>query len=172
MMQNAGSGRGKLLIMTGMPASGKTTIACQLAEFVDDVVIVSSDDIRNKSSRKVWEKMEGIVQEELERDMVVVADATNYERRRRDRFAGVAELVGCPFWIAYIRASIEVLLKRNGGRPDPIPQGAIYHFSRSYQEPSPEEGAIVIDTESLSPAEAARKIALEMGLSDTAGENV
>ncbi|MBU7004233.1 MAG: AAA family ATPase [Theionarchaea archaeon] len=170
-MEYSGPGRGKLLILTGMPASGKTTIARRLAEIADDVFIVSSDDIRKKSGRKVWEKMESMVQEGLESGMVVVADATNYDKRRRDRFAGVAGVVGCPFWVGYIRAGTEVLLERNADRTDSIPQSAIYHFSRSFQEPGPEEGAIVIDTEYLSAEEAARKIALEMGLSRTAGKN-
>lgn len=158
------SGKGRLLILTGVPASGKTTVARHLAQISRYVVIVSSDEIRKRSGSKIWDKMERIVSENLECGMVVVADATNYDRSHRDRFASVAGRLNCPYRIAYLRAGRETLLERNASREEAIPPTAIYHHLRSYQEPSEDEMPIVIDTESVSPGEAATKIAGEMGL--------
>ena len=169
-MPNAGSGKGKLLILTGLPASGKTTVARRLSGLVDGVVIVSSDDVRKRAKRKVWNLMEDLVTESLNKGMIVVADATNYDRPHRDRFADAARRLGCPHWIAYLKADIGILLERNETRAETIPPGAIYHHSRSYQEPDPEEEAIVIDTEAVSPDDAAKTIAGIMGLPENSNE--
>lgn len=162
------SGEGNLLILTGLPASGKTAVARLLAGIIDGVVIVSSDEIHSKTKGRVWDLMERMVTEGLSNGMVVVADATNYDLPHRERFASAARRLGCPHWIAYLKASTGVLLERNAGRADAIPPGAIYHHSRSYQEPTPEERAIVIDTESVSPEEAAGIIAGRMAMPENA----
>jgi predicted kinase len=161
-------GKGKLLILTGLPASGKTTVARRLSGIADGVVIISSDDIRKKAKRRVWDLMERKVAQGLGEGSIVIADATNYDRPHRDRFADVARGLGCPHWVAYLKADLGVLLERNEGREDSIPPGAIYHHSRSFREPDPEEMAIVIDTETTSPEEAARIITGSMGLQENA----
>jgi len=158
------SRKGKLLILTGVPASGKTTVAGHLAKMVRNVIIVSSDEIRKVSRRRVWEKMEEIVSEQLEGGMVVVADATNYDRSHRDRFARAAIGLDCPFRIVYLKAERDTLLERNSKRNEAVPQSAIYHLFRAYQEPLADEMPIIIDTESVPARDAARVIAAQMGL--------
>jgi len=147
-----------------VPASGKTTVAGHLAKIARNVIIVSSDEIRKKSRSRVWDRMEGMVSQQLEGGMVVVADATNYDRLHRDRFVSAAQRLDCPFRIAYLKAGRDTLLERNSRRDEAVPQSAIYHLLRAYQEPGADERPIVIDTESFPPRKAALLIAAEMGL--------
>ena len=148
---------GLLIILCGLPASGKTTLAKLLAHRMDDVEIVSSDMLRSQlSSGRIWEEMAGMVRQGLSAGKTVVVDATNYNDAHRDRYARIAREMGVPYLIACLEAEMATLLQRNSQRTERIPESAIRHLSSLFETPL--DHAIRIDTEELQPAEAFKAI--------------
>lgn len=147
---------GVLLILTGLPASGKTTVAKRLGERIEDLAIISSDDLRRQGKpSELWDRMRAVAREELERGRTVVADATNYTQAHRKRFISAAEDLGCPYLLVYFEAGVKTLLERNLLREEKIPSAAIRRLAKLFEEPEI-ESTIVIDTEELNPEEAAQ----------------
>lgn len=81
----------------------------------------------------------------------VVVDATNYSSAHRRRFIDLAEQLSCPWLVVYLRAQMATLLRRNEGREEPVPPGAIHRLSRLY-EPPREKGMLELDTEAQTPS--------------------
>jgi tRNA uridine 5-carbamoylmethylation protein Kti12 len=150
--------KGKLLILTGLPASGKTTVARILAQGDAKICVVSSDELRaSGGSSRVWERMREMVVEGLDQGRTVIVDATNYSSSHRRRFISAAEEAGVPYLVAFMSASLGTLHDRNLAREDRIPSRAIMHLSRLFEEPD-DENTVRIDTEAVPPAAAARAI--------------
>ena len=81
-----------LIVMVGLPGSGKSFIAKQLAEVNDDIVIVSSDAIREEfygdaNDQSHNDKVFRIVNKRLKEGLIaekkVILDATNISKKRR-----------------------------------------------------------------------------------------
>jgi predicted kinase len=81
-----------LIVMVGLPGSGKSFIAEQLAEVNDDIVIVSSDAIREEfygdaNDQSHNDKVFRIVNKRLKEGLIaekkVILDATNISKKRR-----------------------------------------------------------------------------------------
>ena len=81
-----------LIVMVGLPGSGKSFIAKQLAEVNDDIVIVSSDAIREEfygdandqsHNDKVFRIVNKRLKEGLMAEKKVILDATNISKKRR-----------------------------------------------------------------------------------------
>ena len=115
-----------VLILLGLPASGKSTFARRLRE-KDDVVVLSSDDIReemfgSRFSEEIREavflQMAGRAGAALRSGRNVVFDTTYLNAAEsRDRMRGM--LVGIPFrWRQKaFMADIETCVKRDSLRP-------------------------------------------------------
>jgi tRNA uridine 5-carbamoylmethylation protein Kti12 len=150
--------KGKLLILTGLPASGKTTVARILAEGDANICVVSSDERRAQGrSSRIWERMREMVIESLGQAKTVIVDATNYSSSHRTRFISAAQEAGVPYLIAFMSASLATLRDRNLAREDRIPGHAIMHLARLFEEPD-DANTVRIDTEAVPPAAAARTI--------------
>lgn len=81
-----------LIVMVGVPGSGKSSVAKQLAEINKDIVIVSSDAIREEfygdandqsHNDKVFRIVNKRVKEGLLEGRKVVVDSTNISKKRR-----------------------------------------------------------------------------------------
>ena len=81
-----------LIVMVGLPGSGKSFIAKQLAEVNDDISIVSSDAIREEfygdvndqsHNDKVFRIVNKRLKEGLMAEKKVILDATNISKKRR-----------------------------------------------------------------------------------------
>jgi predicted kinase len=81
-----------LIVMVGLPGSGKSFIAKQLAEVNDDIAIVSSDAIREEfygdaNDQSHNDKVFRIVNKRLKEGLIaekkVILDATNISKKRR-----------------------------------------------------------------------------------------
>lgn len=81
----------KLIVMVGLPASGKSTLAEEL-KYLYNAVVLSSDKIREEllndindqtANVKVFEEMNQRTKQHLEDGQNVIYDATNINRKRR-----------------------------------------------------------------------------------------
>lgn len=84
-----------LIVLVGVPGSGKSFIAKQLAEVNDDISIVSSDAIREEfygdandqsHNDKVFRIVNKRLKEELLNNRKVILDSTNISKKRRKAF--------------------------------------------------------------------------------------
>ena len=158
--------RGALLIMTGLLASGKTTIADMLSMRIKDVSIISSDLLRGQGKAgRIWEVMPVMAENFLREGLVVMIDATNYTSAHRERFVSVARDVKCHHLIIHITAGLDTLLDRNLSRRDRIPPKALFRLSALFEKPG-NGNTLLIDTDTTAPEEAVEL--LQQGIIDMA----
>ena len=137
----------RLYMMIGLPASGKSTIAKEISES-EDAVIVSSDEIRREygdvndqsQNAKVFKEVGKRLKENIENGRNVIFDATNvsYKKRRAwlERFnrynvEKIAILVATPY---------EECLKRNTERDRNVPKEVITRMYHNFYIPQEYEG--------------------------------
>lgn len=137
----------KFYMMIGLPASGKSTIAKEISES-EDAVIISSDEIRREwgnvndqsQNAKVFEKVEKRLKQNILDGRNVIFDATNisYKKRRAwlERFnkydiQKIAVLVATPY---------EECLKRNSKRERKVPEEVITRMYHNFYIPQYYEG--------------------------------
>jgi tRNA uridine 5-carbamoylmethylation protein Kti12 len=149
---------GFLIVLCGLPASGKTTIAKLLDNGMDGVLILSSDYLRNRTgSSRIWSRMAQEVREGLSDGKTVVVDATNYSSAHRERYVSISREMALPHLVAYLKAGIPTLLQRNRERTERIPTGAIGRLARLFETPGGDD-TLQIDTEEFDPEQAAEAI--------------
>jgi adenylylsulfate kinase len=118
---------GTILWLTGMPSSGKTTIALQLEDILKEtgyaVELLDGDKIRtticrglgfSKVDRKENIRRIGFVARTLARHdvVVVVAAITPYEEMRYEQIA-LARAEDIPFILTYVQAELDTLKTRD-----------------------------------------------------------
>ncbi|MGE5597074.1 MAG: AAA family ATPase [Hyphomicrobiales bacterium] len=110
-----------LVMLSGLPGSGKTTFAHRLLERLD-AVHIESDAIRRElfaepryvaeEHARVFRTAEDRARSALERGASVVFDATNLTTKDRRRFVRLAERLGCPLVAARMVAPAETIRAR------------------------------------------------------------
>lgn len=100
---NRGGADGVLVLLSGLPGSGKTTLARQLTERLG-AVHVESDAVRQQlfpeptytpeEHAAVFARAEALAADALAEGRTVVVDATNLTRRDRRRFVRLGEQAG------------------------------------------------------------------------------
>ena len=137
----------KLIVMVGLPASGKSTKANELAEQYNATVL-SSDDIReellgnvNEQSQntKVFEVMYKRAKDLLCKDKNVIIDATNINRKRRIHLIK-NELQADEYICHYIGSNIHYCLHRDNERERKVGYEVIDKMYRNMEIPLKEEG--------------------------------
>jgi predicted kinase len=141
----------KLYIMIGLSGAGKSTIAKQLAED-ENCVIISSDAIRgeiceggvadqskNEEVFKIYHKR---IKQNLLAGKNVIADATNITIKSRKAIFETVREIEC-YIVAYIiPKKIEKCIIDNASnvRNNPVPEDVIYKQHSKFQIPFYEEG--------------------------------
>lgn len=141
-----------LIMLSGIPGSGKTTIATALIPLLGDVEVISTDVIGGRRGR--YAKLKRRLDELAGRRRYVVLDGTFYSRAHRDGVRGI----GYPVLLVYLRCPVEVCLARNRERRAAIPEKGVLGIRRRFEPPGPDEWPLVIDTDTTSPAAAAQRI--------------
>ena len=137
-----------LIMMIGVPGSGKTTIAERITKEYN-IPVVSSDKIREElygkeeiqgRSQEVFEKVYEHVNFFLECYGVCILDATNVVKKNRIN----AILKTLPDEIVYILADEDLNLakERNHSRERVVPNEVIDRMNRQLQKNYPHEGEI------------------------------
>lgn len=164
-------GREDLLVfvlwMTGLPCSGKTTIAKKLREYVDNLAVLDGDELREWLSPKDFSK-EGRIQHNnrvahlaklliTHRVPVCVSLISPYKENRQN----ACTIVGRQQFIeVYVKCSISVCQQRDVKEMyKRAKRNEIKHFtgvSDVYEIPDNPE--LVIDSENLSSSESVKAI--------------
>ena len=150
----------KLYIMIGISASGKSTIAKQIAER-DNCIIVSSDAIRGEiceggvsdqsKNEEVFRIFHRRIKENLLKGNNVIADATNITIKSRKAIFDAVRKIDC-YKIGYLVVkNIKDCIKDNKNSDRvAVPDEVIYRQVRKFQIPFYEEGYNIIVIEDLN----------------------
>jgi len=140
----------EMVLLVGMPASGKSTIARSLAAgrcLIDNpagAVTVCSEELQTR----IWclQLVEGCLKQ---RESVIV-DGTNVTIESRDPYIKLAKRYGCPTRALVVLTPDEVIRHNNIFREymerKSTPEAAHRILRGKWQQPSPEEGLDVVQT--------------------------
>ena len=139
----------KLIMLIGLPASGKTSFAKTLQSSYkeNDIEIISSDAIRNelfgseeeqKYNDKVFKEVYKRARFSIQHKKITVIDATNLNRKRRINF--IKTMPKCEVEAVVFAIPFELCCERNAARERVVPQSAMEKMYRSFQPPHYAEG--------------------------------
>jgi len=137
----------KLIMLIGLPSSGKSTWSSKYMECHENTELVSSDAIRaevfgdvNDQSHnpEVFNIVEKRCREALKANKETVLDATNLNRKRRINF--IKTMPKCEVKAVVFAIPFEECCKRNAARERVVPQSAMERMYRSFQPPHYVEG--------------------------------
>lgn len=178
----------KLLCLRGLPGSGKTTYANELAN--KGWVRVNKDDLRAMLNNSKFSKdnesyilslRDEIIISSLVQGKNVVVDDTNLDPKHLIAFESIAGEFLADFEIRFFDVDVEECIKRNKLREKPVPEKVIYAMNERYLTPPPavieyddnKEECIIVDIDGTlahiadgrSPYDASR--AMNDSLDDT-----
>ncbi len=165
-----------LLVLCGIPASGKTTLAEQLVKALHsdyDVELVSTDywrdavyysEFKPENERIVRANALQRTRELLSGGHSVVHDDSNYYASMRHELCGLATEEGCAFGVIHVSTPINVALKWNVLRKQPIPTEVLQQISERFDIPgskySWDRPILSIDMSTIEPEKIIREIKL------------
>lgn len=138
----------KFIMMMGLPGSGKTVKAAQIAMKYPDARIFSSDEYRNalcieghskKENAMVFDLMHSDIRAAVKDGVTIIYDATNLSGKRR---AAVLEMIGSGYHKTCVcmLETFEECVKRDQKRECPVGKDVIWKFYRSFCPPHRSEG--------------------------------
>ncbi|HZR16970.1 MAG TPA: ATP-binding protein [Verrucomicrobiae bacterium] len=143
----------RLIIVCGLPGSGKTTLSRKLErrfravrlcpdEWLDALSInLYREDMRAKVETLQWK----LAQELLALGLIVIIEWGTWARSERDTLRLGARALGAAVELRYVFAPPDVLferLQRRGRECPPIKQEAVSRWCEQFQVPGPEEMAL------------------------------
>ena len=139
------SKRPKLLMLKGLPASGKSTYAKELES--KGWARVNKDDIRKeffpdytfKDEKEVVYMEDAEIIAELREGNNVVVDDTNFAPKHQQRLEKIAKEEDADLEVLFIDTPLEECIKRNRKRANNVPMEAILNMYRKYIAPYREE---------------------------------
>jgi len=140
-----------LLIMCGLPSSGKTTISRSVAALFEDkhgvpTMVISSDDFREMLSysamgfqpereASVKSFYEKAIAAALEQGFLVISDDMNYYKSMRSDLRQIAKRSNADYDIVYVDTPVEQAVKWNQERGSPIPSSLIEEINQKFDPP-------------------------------------
>ena len=138
----------KLFMMIGIPASGKTSLAEQIAKS-EDAEIVSSDNIRKElygdeniqgDSKEVFKIVENRIIDGLKNNKNMIYDATNINYKRRMAFLQKIKKLKIEKIAIMVATPYEQCLIRNSQRERQVPEEVIERMYFNFYVPQYFEG--------------------------------
>lgn len=129
--------------MCGFPASGKSTYARKYEAVVcPDKIRLDEFGVRFDPTiePQVWEKAFQYVRDALEADKDVCFDATNTTRKRRAPLIEIARFYNVPIHCVYLSTPLDVCIKRDEAREQPLLKEVFERMSAQFEEPRIDEG--------------------------------
>lgn len=130
----------KILVLQGVPASGKSTWAKEFVKNKKDWVIVSRDSIR-ESTGNYWvpsrEDYISYVEEvqvisALDNDLNVVIDATNLNPKTIDKWKNIASKLDCEITFQMFEIDFKTALERDSNRERRVGKNTLEQFFSKY----------------------------------------
>ena len=146
-------GGGRLIILCGLPGSGKTTLGKALEsrlhairfapdEWMDALSLDYYDEARRgKIEGLQWE----LAQKLLARGLMVIIEWGTWGRSERDELRLGARALGAAVELHYLKATADVLferIQRRGMESPPVEREALARWMEIFQPPSAEEVAL------------------------------
>ena len=110
-----------LVVVSGLPGTGKSFFCRKLAERLD-IVILESDSLRRRlfpapsyskeESTQLFRACHGVVEELLRKGVSVAFDATNLEEHNREQLYHIADQSGARLVVVRMEAPVEVVQRR------------------------------------------------------------
>lgn len=129
----------KLIMMKGLPASGKTTRANEMLKEYGNFVRISRDDLRpmlhgdlpynGKKEKVTINVQKTMVRGLLNSGQNVIIDDTNLTNTHLERWKGIASECGAQFVLEEMDTPLEVCLDRNDDRKKKVPRHVIYEMA-------------------------------------------
>ena len=176
------SGESKVLIvMMGLPSSGKSTIANLLAKELTDKyefpsIVIGTDDVRRlipsqmeefDPSKEPFIKSSTLnsIQFGLENNYLVINDDMNYYKSMRHELMAIAEKNQAHFLLLHVEIPLETALEWNEKRGLPIPQEVIRKVFDRFDRPGDyqwDTPLVVIQADKISPEVAVQEILVKL----------
>jgi predicted kinase len=148
-MKNS-SKTGRLIIICGLPGSGKTTLAKRLEESLHAVRLAPDEwmdalaiDLYDEASRARIEALQWkLAQELLKLGIVVIIEWGTWGKAERDTLREGARKLGAAVELHYLSAAPEVLferIERRGMEDPPIKREDVMRWAQIIEVPSEEE---------------------------------
>jgi predicted kinase len=161
--------RGRLILLCGIPGSGKTTVGRALGTRLERCVHVETDAIRamlgraeytSGESKFVYDAATSVAEEALRNRYDVILDATfPREEFRREALSRLAKLFE-GWLVVWVWCDPMLAYQRNSQRAEKVPLESFMRLWRSFEPP---RGALVIDSQATAPDDAASKILAAIG---------
>ena len=146
-----------LILFCGIPASGKTIIATEVARKLNRRVIhIQSDTIRymittpiydDFESELVYNSMNSLAKIALMYNYTVILDATFLRHELRGKALSIAKNLGKRTALIQVICSVDEAIRRNRQRKNGIPDEIIVKFAEIFEEPL---DALKIDLKTVS----------------------
>jgi predicted kinase len=165
---------GSLLMMVGLPGTGKSSVVNELQSMMPHVVI-ATDEIRAAIRHSpvytasemmlVYEVCYGLIERRLQRGQRAVFDGSNLLAARREYLQQLARRCGSPVAICYVQASQAVIEQRLRARAlrghnkmdKSDADWAVYKWMVEAQEPLTEDH-LIVDTTDTPPEKLAQNL--------------
>ena len=122
-----------MVVLIGIPAAGKTTVARTLFSSHETV---SLDKLSNRT-RNAEDKL---LMSLCKRGVDIVIDAANIDKLKRKRYLRFAKDYGYEISAVMIDTSLDTALARNDARERKVPEGAIRSYCEKLEYPHVDEG--------------------------------
>ncbi len=134
--------KAKIIVLVGLPGSGKSTYAREAVLSSDEIRRLISDDPENQSIHsRTFAVLRSLLRQRLELGRpVTYIDATNLTPYERRPYIKIAELYDCEIEAVFFDTPIEECQRRNRERHRVVPEEAIAEMARRLVPPSVQEG--------------------------------
>ena len=128
-----------LYVMVGLPGSGKSHIAEELAK-ENNAVVYSMDEIRESRNDEVFGIWVNKIRRSLRHGQNVIADATNVTRHGRRSFLAMFDRIPHQTIAHVAYKEVEDCIIDNLDRPHPVPPEVIKETKEKFTFPTKTEG--------------------------------
>ena len=152
--------RPRVLILTGLPASGKSTWAARTGQGVlsSDAVraLLTGSEQSQSVNRLVFATLRFLFTMRVRAGAAVtIIDTTALTARERRQWIRLAEALGCDAEAVFFDTPLEVCLERNAVRPRVVPEDVMRRFAARLTRPELAEGFTRVDVVRPEPRTSA-----------------